>query len=933
MVVPGFLKGVGMILMGVLKERFIKVVFLCLVILFLPLWSASQAANTNQSHQIRLYVANTAAENGLIDVLVQTYQVQNPTISFDIHIGGGKSVLQQAREGVADLVITHLPDNEMLFINEGYGRLRTTIMYNEFLILGPVEEAANYANVTEIESFMRKLADEEVSFMVPSKQSGTYKKLNKIWATVGIEPDWPGYEVAEQSSVATLRNAAIFGAYTFVDIGTYVANRDELDGRLVPIFRDHDALRNYYSAILINSDQIKGANEKLAEDFIAFLVSDQAQGIISNFGIAKFGTSIFNPAASLDAGLRERRAMASLKAKERNLQLVTALAGILALLAIVAIWSFLYSRKQERHRRLSEQRFELAVAGSSDGIWDWDISASKAFLSPRLNTIVGREFRATETVDLIADLRTVIHRDDELRVITSLEEYLESNRTDVLATEFRLKHSKASSPDWVMMRGKAVRDKSNRPLRMSGSITDITELKRQKEAIEHQALHDSLTGLPNRVLLLDRIDQAINAASRGNGNFAVIMMDLNRFKDINDTLGHPVGDMVLQQVSRRLQNILRKSDTVARFGGDEFALLLPDANARYAYHVTQKILLTLKKVFEVGNHDLHIGASFGISIFPLHAQDAHSLIKCADIAMYVAKRTNKGAAMYDSEQDQQRIRRLRLEKDLHEAIEANVLSLHYQPKIDLRTKTVVGVEALLRWQHNDLGAIPPDEMIEIAEQTGLIKQLTYWILNTACAQIAFWRTRGMQLNVAVNLSVWNLQDGNLLNQLQMMLQKWNVPAEVLEFEITESAMMADLEHAIDVLSELDKMGIRLAVDDYGTGFSSLAYLKKLPVDVLKIDKSFVIGMSIDKDDASIVHSTIDLAHNLHINVVAEGVEDKSTLDELGRLGCDIAQGYYFSRPLPPEELERWLNESPWGFSVSSNDTGTITEIPAPSRLH
>lgn len=921
-------------LLEVTKERLIKIVSLYLIFLFFPLLSVSQTANNGQSHQLRLYVANTAADNGLIDELVRVYQAQNPTISFDMHVGGGKSVLQQAREGLADLVITHLPDNEALFIDEGYGRLRTSIMYNEFFVLGPIDEAAMYADVTEIESFMNKLAENEVPFMVPGKQSGTYKKLHKIWSMVGIDPDWPGYEITGQSSNLTLRNAATFGAYAFADVGTYLKNREQFKGKLVPVFRDHDALRNYYSAVLVNSDRIKGANEKLAEDFITFLVSDQAQEIISNFGIDEFGTAIYYPAASLDAGLRARRAMADLKAKERNLQLLRATAGILALLALVAVWSFLYTRKLERQRRHSEQRFEMAVAGSSDGIWDWKISEDKAYFSSRLNTIVGRDPGKSEVNNLFANLGMIIHRDDEQRVITCLQEYLESNRTDVFSSEFRLRNSKASAPDWVMMRGKVLRDEDHQPMRMSGSIADITELKRQKEAIEHQALHDSLTGLPNRVLLLDRIEQAINVSTRGSGNFAVIMMDLNRFKDINDTLGHPVGDMVLQQLSKRLQTILRKSDTVARFGGDEFALLLPDANARYANHVAQKILLSLKKVFDLGNHNMYVGASIGISVFPHHAHDAHSLIKCADVAMYVAKRMNKGVATYDSEQDQHSIRRLRLEKDLHEAIKTNALLLHYQPKIDLRTKTVVGVEALLRWDHSDLGAIPPDEMISIAEQTGLIKQLTYWIVNSACAQIAYWRSHGMHLTVAVNLSAWNLQDGNLLQQLQMIFQKWNVAPETLEFEITESAMMADLEHAIEVLSKFDEMGIRLAVDDYGTGFSSLAYLKKLPVDVLKIDKSFVIGMVKDKDDASIVNSTIDLAHNLDIKVIAEGVEDKLTLDELGRRGCDIAQGYYFSRPLSSEKLEQWLEESPWGFSVQSKDKGTVAEVPtAPPRVH
>ncbi len=460
-------------------------------------------------------------------------------------------------------------------------------------------------------------------------------------------------------------------------------------------------------------------------------------------------------------------------------------------------------------------------------------------------------------------------------------------------------------------------------------IEAFAEMRKQVEyrqiALQHQALHDALTGLPNRVLLQDRLDQAVLGAQRVEESVALLVMDLNRFKEINDTLGHHMGDRVLQQVAERLMRLLRETDTVARLGGDEFAVLLPNIDEQDAKNIAHRVVRTLEQVFQVDEHNLYVGASIGIALFPQHGGDGATLIKRADVAMYLAKRANSGFAVYDFHQDQYSIGRLELVSELHAAISGNALDLYYQPKIAPQSGAIVGVEALLRWQHPQRGLVPIDAIIAVAEETGMIRPLTLWVLNAALRQCAAWRRAGIRLTVAVNLSMWNLQDPALYQQIEGCLRTWNVPPSSLALEITESAMMADPARALDILLQLDTLGVGLAIDDYGIGFSSLAYLKSLPLDELKIDKSFIMDMIHDENDSVIVHSTINLAHNLGLKVVAEGVENKDIYELLGVLGCDVVQGHYIGRPMPAGELERWLTESPWRMSAGEDPPGNLSQ--------
>jgi diguanylate cyclase (GGDEF)-like protein len=440
------------------------------------------------------------------------------------------------------------------------------------------------------------------------------------------------------------------------------------------------------------------------------------------------------------------------------------------------------------------------------------------------------------------------------------------------------------------------------------SARDVSERVAQTAALRHQALHDTLTDLPNRTLFRESLQQAILNAQRYKKPLALLLLDLDRFREINDTFGHHWGDTLLRQVGARLHGALRKSDPIARLGGDEFAVLLPNTgDMNGAIRAATRIMNVLEHTFVVEGHTLNVGASIGIALCPEHGEDADTLLRRADIAMYAAKRAHGGFAFYQPEQDDHTLDRLLLAGELRHAIENDQLVLHYQPKASFATGCVSHVEALVRWNHPQRGLVPPDQFIPLAEQTGLIRPLFLWVLNDALRQCAVWRQEGIGLHVAVNLSMRNLQDPCLPDTLVNLLSRWNLEPTWVELEITESTLAADPERAMKILTRFSTLGMRIAIDDFGTGYSSLAYLKRLPVDEIKIDKSFVLGMVNDEDDATIVRSTIDLGHNLGLKVVAEGVEDQATWDLLTAWGCDLAQGYFLSRPLPAPDFVAWLH--------------------------
>ena len=444
---------------------------------------------------------------------------------------------------------------------------------------------------------------------------------------------------------------------------------------------------------------------------------------------------------------------------------------------------------------------------------------------------------------------------------------------------------------------------------------------------EYLATHDELTGLPNRVRFQDGVKQALAAADEAG--VAVLLIDLDRFKEVNDTLGHHHGDLLLKQVGPRLKEVLPDTAMAARLGGDEFAILLRPARNDEALVMAdaERIRAIFDSGFSVQGVVLDVGASIGVAIHPQHGDDVETLMQRADVAMYRAKEAHTGVEAYDAGDDHHNLSRLAMAGELRLALDRDELVLHYQPKLDLHTGLVEQVEALVRWRHPQRGLVPPGDFIPVAEHTGLIRPMTKIVIEKALAQCAEWRRDGLHLRVAVNLSTRSLLDASLPGEVKRMLDEHGLDPGYLMLEITESVLMADPERSARILQSLSDMGIGLALDDFGTGYSSLAYLKRLPVDELKIDRSFVMNMARDPDDAMIVRSTVQMARGLNRIVVAEGVEDEVTLNRLRGFGCQLAQGFGISRPLPAQALEQWLRaRQPDAPSLSSAVHRTLTDV-------
>lgn len=473
-----------------------------------------------------------------------------------------------------------------------------------------------------------------------------------------------------------------------------------------------------------------------------------------------------------------------------------------------------------------------------------------------------------------------------------------------LAMVVKALRAEASGTDTLLL----PRARSQETAALIESFNEMAKQVRKRQSdLEHQALHDALTGLPNRTLLQERVEHDIQVAEQEHNQVSLLMLDIDRFKEVNDTLGHHVGDRLLIQIGKRIRNIIRDADTIARLGGDEFAVVLTHTDQQKAENIARKIVEEMGQTIVVDNYQLYVSLSIGVATYPGHGTDAVTLLQHADVAMYNAKHNQSGFSIYAPDEDNYSLMRLEIINDLREAIESDHLELHFQPILDLTTGLPYGVETLLRWKHPRFDSISPQHIIELAEHTGLIHPLTFWVLEHATRELQILHSEGYHLSLSINISAHNLRDPDFFGKVQAVLGKYPVSHEFLVFEITESAMMANPLRAAELLETLDDMGIRLSVDDYGTGFSSLAYLKQLPVNELKIDRSFISGMASYDSDVTIVHSTIELAHNLGLQVVAEGVEDEHTALQLQRWGCDRIQGYHYSRPLPLKVLKQWLN--------------------------
>lgn len=578
--------------------------------------------------------------------------------------------------------------------------------------------------------------------------------------------------------------------------------------------------------------------------------------------------------------------------------------------------------------RESEERYALAVRGANDGLWDWNLLADEIHYSTRWKNMLG--YQEDEIGNSPEEWLGRIHPDDKENVLAALKAHTQS-KTAHFESEHRVRH-KGNNYIWVLCRGLAVQDSSNVPMRMAGSQTDITLRKVFEEQLRHQALHDSLTSLPNRALFLDRLTQAIRLSERQKDyHFAVIFLDLDRFKVLNDGLGHVVGDALLNMFAEKLQQILRAVDTVcrhtgtlARFGGDEFVVLLDNiTGVSDATLVASRIERILEEPFQIDHHEVFTTASIGIAMSGPGYTNPEELIRNADTAMYRAKARGKACfEIFDADMHSKAIERLQLENDLRRAVERGEFVVQYQPIVCLNTGRIIAFESLVRWEHPERGVISPIEFIPVAEETGMIVAIGEFVLRTSCRQLREWQTTipGQEdLMISVNLSVKEFSKPQLIGGIADTLTETDVLPRHLKLEITESALMESVEFVTRTLRQLREMGIQLAIDDFGTGYSSLSYLHRFPMHVLKVDQAFIRDMSTSHESAQIVKTVLLLAQALSMSTIAEGIEEESQASVLRSLHCEAGQGYFFSKPLPAPEATALLNQPPTWFTVAAGE--------------
>ena len=578
-----------------------------------------------------------------------------------------------------------------------------------------------------------------------------------------------------------------------------------------------------------------------------------------------------------------------------------------------------FSSEPGLERKLMEQRFEseqLRLLGSAVRVTGQGI----AILTPAVEAVGPR-------VAFVNDAFCAIYRRNRADIIGNTLEIFGIVERHEAILDSMLRHvfeRKAFEGEATAQRKNGVEFEMEvqlLPVEDAGQLThwvafvsDVTESRHEIVSLRHQAMHDGLTDLPNRMLLLNRLEEALAAARTQHSLLALLLMDLDRFKEVNDTFGHHFGDVLLKQVAFRLSNQIHQGDTVARLGGDEFAIVVTSAiDADAVAAAARRILNTLQQPFVVEGQVLEVGGSIGIALYPEHGVDARTLMRRADVAMYSAKQASAGFAFHNQEHERRSPDEMALVVEMRSAIERDEFELYYQPKQHLRSGLMTRAEVLIRWNHPTRGLLTPGAFIPIAERTGLIKPITDWVLDHALKQCHDWQEGGAPVHLAINVSAKSLQEQLLPAKVQSLLDKWSVDPRFVKIEITESSIMADPANALAIMSMLQSMGVRLSIDDFGTGYSSLTHLRELPVDEIKIDKSFVMGMLRSEADAAIVRTVIDLAHNLGKQVCAEGVENAETLQRLGEMGCDLAQGYWISRPVPAAALLQWLVDTSWGL--------------------
>jgi diguanylate cyclase (GGDEF)-like protein/PAS domain S-box-containing protein len=585
---------------------------------------------------------------------------------------------------------------------------------------------------------------------------------------------------------------------------------------------------------------------------------------------------------------------------ERDVELLTSVADQIA----VAI----ERKRNEDALRLSQERFELVTRATSDAVWDWNLYSDETWWNEGVGKLFG--YSADEMGNDIKFWRERLHPEDRERVVRDITQHIDTGKAN-WTDEYRFKR-KDGSYAHVIDRGYVVYDDDEMPTRMIGSMMDVTDRKSLEEQLTHQALHDPLTNIANRALFQNRVDHALAKLPRSSSSLAVLFLDLDNFKAINDSLGHAAGDKLLVSVAERLQDCLRTTDTAARLGGDEFAVLCESVTKMdEAVMIAERILSVFQQPFIIDGKETHVGTSIGIASSSEDAMSSEALLRNADLAMYLAKNEGKGGyVVFEPKMREALMERIELEDDLRRGIEHHEFVVHYQPILELSSNDMLGMEALVRWVHPKYGMLSPLKFIPLAEETNLIVPLGAWVLREACRQVQLWREQHegrLDFSVTVNISIRQFQQKELVDMVSRALLASSLPARCLILEITESFMMQDTEATIDKLQLLKDLGVRLAIDDFGTGYSSLSYLQRFPIDILKIDKSFIDKLGQGSEGNAVAKAIIMMGDSLNLKTIAEGIEHPDQIGELKSLGCGAGQGYHFAKPLNKEDMEDFLN--------------------------
>lgn len=586
---------------------------------------------------------------------------------------------------------------------------------------------------------------------------------------------------------------------------------------------------------------------------------------------------------------------------QRDVELLTSVADQIA----IAI----ERKRGEVALRQSNERFELVTRATSDAVWDWNLETNELWWNEGFYTLFG--YKAEEAPTSLEGWGQKLHPDDAERVSYNIRRAIESTTTN-WTEEYRFLRSDGTYAH-VADRGYVVRDENGRSVRMLGSMMDVTTRKSLEDQLTHQALHDPLTKIANRALFRDRVDHALAKTGRNSTTLGVLFLDLDNFKSVNDSMGHAAGDKLLISVAERLQDCLRNTDTAARLGGDEFAVLVESVTSiGEAKMIAERILDVFRQPFLVEGKEIYVGTSIGIATSSDDASTSETLLRNADLAMYLAKSEGKGKyVVFERKMHEALVERVELEADLRRGIEHDEFIIHYQPIFDLNSSDLVGMEALVRWMHPTLGMVAPLKFIPLAEETGLIVPLGEWVIVEACKQIQKWREEFVDradFSVTVNISIRQFHERDLVHVVDRALSESGLPANLLILEITESFMMEDAETTIDKLQKLKDLGVRLAIDDFGTGYSSLSYLQRFPVDILKIDKSFIDKLGEGSEGNAVAKAIIMMGESLKLKTIAEGIEHQHQITELQGLGCESGQGFHFAHPLSKDAMAEFLSD-------------------------